>query len=145
MNSLTVLQASHGLANYILTQQNISTQDSRLSVVIGYDARHNSEKFARLAAAAFLEKGLKILWFANLVHTPMVPFAVTHHNAAAGIMGTASHNPKNDNGYKVYWSNGCQIIPPHDAGIAAAIEQVGAAGLASIARISTFSLFRGSS
>ena len=144
MNSLTVLQASHGLASYILTQSTHPTNDGRPSVVIGYDARHNSEKFARLAAAAFLEKGFKILWFANLVHTPMVPFAVTHHGAAAGIMVTASHNPKNDNGYKVYWNNGCQIIPPHDAGIAAAIEQVGA-GLASIARSSTFFLFRGSS
>ncbi|KAK3708998.1 hypothetical protein LTR37_011162 [Vermiconidia calcicola] len=123
MNSVIVLQASHGLAQYILNQQQ-THEKGDLSVVLGYDARYNSEKFARLAAAAFLEKGFKVLWFGQLVHTPMVPFAVNHYAAAAGVMVTASHNPKNDNGYKVYWSNGCQIIPPHDAGIAAAINAV---------------------
>jgi phosphoglucomutase len=126
MNPLTVLQASHGLAQYIL-DSNASSRSEKLappSVVVGYDARHNSEKFARLAAAAFLQKGFQILWFGRLVHTPMVPFAVKHYKAAAGVMVTASHNPKNDNGYKVYWNNGCQIIPPHDHGIASAIDTV---------------------
>ncbi|WPH00074.1 phosphoglucomutase-2 [Acrodontium crateriforme] len=117
MNSLTVLQASQGLAQYIN-----DVQGPGLSVVIGYDARHNSAKFARLAAGAFLAKGIKVLWFGKLVHTPMVPFSVNKYGAAAGVMVTASHNPKNDNGYKVYWSNGCQIIPPHDVGIAKSIE-----------------------
>ena len=125
MNSLTVLQASYGLAQYIIDQDLSSKNDSEsLSVVIGHDARYNSEKFARLTAAAFLSKGFKVLWFEELVHTPMVPFAVNYSGAAAGIMVTASHNPKNDNGYKVYWSNGCQIIPPHDAGIATAIDSI---------------------
>ncbi|KAK3718033.1 hypothetical protein LTR37_005459 [Vermiconidia calcicola] len=123
MNSVTVLQASHGLAQYILNQEH-ACEKSDLSVVLGYDARYNSKKFARLAAAAFLEKGFRVLWFGQLVHTPMIPFAVKHYAAAAGVMVTASHNPKNDNGYKVYWSNGCQIVPPHDAGIAAAIDAV---------------------
>ncbi|KXS94290.1 hypothetical protein AC578_6791 [Pseudocercospora eumusae] len=123
MNSLTVLQASQGLADYILAQTTSGSHESP-SIVVGYDARYNSDKFARLAAAIFLEKGFTVLWFAQLVHTPMVPFAVTHYGAAAGVMVTASHNPKNDNGYKVYWSNGSQIIPPHDIGIAAAIDQV---------------------
>lgn len=120
----TVLQASQGLADYVLAQQGVRSDASVPSVVIGYDARHNSEKFARLSAAAFLKKGLKVLWFGNLVHTPMVPFAVNRYGAAAGVMITASHNPKNDNGYKVYWDNGSQIIPPHDSGIATAIESV---------------------
>ena len=124
MNCLTVLQASHGLAQYILDQDTGQCPDS-LSVVIGDDARYNSERFARLAAAAFLSRGFKVLWFGKLVHTPMVPFAVKKYGAASGVMVTASHNPKNDNGYKVYWSNGCQIIPPHDSGIAKAIENVG--------------------
>ncbi|KAK5115775.1 hypothetical protein LTR62_000864 [Meristemomyces frigidus] len=120
MNSLTVLQASQGIATYVLSQHTSPLAESR-SIVVGYDGRHNSEKFARLAAAAFLAKGLGVLWL-GLVHTPMVPFAITHFSAAAGVMVTASHNPKQDNGYKVYWANGCQIIPPRDKDIARAIE-----------------------
>lgn len=123
MNSLTVLQASQGLADYILQQRSRDPPED-LNIIVGYDARHNSEKFARLAAAAFLSKGIEVLWFGQLVHTPLVPFAVSEYKAAAGVMVTASHNPKDDNGYKVYWSNGCQIIPPHDSGIAAAIDTV---------------------
>ena len=122
MNSLTVLAASQGLADYVIGQHDDAPD--QLAIAVGYDARHNSEKFARLAAATFLEKGLKVLWFGQICHTPMVPFAVSHYKAAAGVMVTASHNPKNDNGYKVYWSNGSQIIPPHDAGIAKAIDEV---------------------
>lgn len=123
MNSVTVLQASQGLAHYVIEQQESShPPGQRLRIVIGHDARHNSEKFARLAAAAFVAKGVRVLWFNRLVHTPMVPFAIKCYAAAAGVMITASHNPKIDNGYKVYWSNGCQIIPPHDRGIAAAID-----------------------
>lgn len=119
-----MLQASQGLADYVLAQHGVGLDAGVPSIVIGYDARHNSEKFARLAAAAFLKKGLKVLWFGQLVHTPMVPFVVNRFGAAAGVMVTASHNPKHDNGYKVYWNNGSQIIPPHDSGIAAAIGNV---------------------
>ncbi|TKA83710.1 hypothetical protein B0A55_00300 [Friedmanniomyces simplex] len=122
MNSLTVLQASQGLADYILAQRRGTA--GYASVTIGFDARHNSEKFARLAAGVFLAKGIRVLWFGILVHTPMIPFAVSHFSAAAGVMITASHNPKIDNGFKVYWANGCQIIPPHDKGIALAIDNV---------------------
>lgn len=119
MNSLTVIQASQGLAEYLLaTEENVKQR----GVVIGRDARHNSEKFAKLTAAAFVAKGIKVWWFEPTVHTPMVPFGVGQLNAAAGVMVTASHNPPQDNGYKVYWSNGCQIIPPHDSGIAQAIQ-----------------------
>ncbi|KAK3052054.1 hypothetical protein LTS18_012323, partial [Coniosporium uncinatum] len=120
MNCVTVIQASQGLAEYLLANE-ISVK--KRGVVIGYDARHNSEKFARLAAAAFVSKGIKVFWYEVTVHTPLVPFGVNAVGAAAGIMVTASHNPAHDNGYKVYWSNGCQIVPPHDAGIAACIEQ----------------------
>ena len=120
MNSVTVLQASQGLAQYVLNQgfPLNPRQCERLKVVIGYDARHNSEKFARLAGAAFLAKGFDVLWFGTIVHTPMVPYSVKYFDAAIGVMITASHNPKNDNGYKVYGSNAVQIIPPHDSGIA---------------------------
>jgi phosphoglucomutase len=120
MNSLTVIQASQGLTAYLLkTEQNVKKR----GVVIGRDARHNSEKFAKLTAAAFVAKGIKVWWYETPSHTPMVPFGVRELNAAAGIMVTASHNPAKDNGYKVYWSNGCQIIPPHDSGIAASIME----------------------
>ncbi|KAK6435737.1 hypothetical protein LTR95_008077 [Oleoguttula sp. CCFEE 5521] len=125
MNSLTVLQASHGLADYLLATEPVPADGKPHSMVLGYDARHNSQRFARLAAAAFLSKGIRVLWFGQLVHTPIVPFAIRHYGATAGVMVTASHNPKQDNGYKVYWSNGSQIIPPHDVGIAEAIEAVG--------------------
>ncbi|KAI8874359.1 hypothetical protein GQ42DRAFT_23314 [Ramicandelaber brevisporus] len=117
MNKLTVIQATQGLCSYILKQK----PNQELSVVIGHDHRYNSKSFARLAAAVFLSKGVKVYLYRKLVHTPMVPFGVQMVGAACGIMITASHNPKQDNGYKVYWDNACQIIPPVDAGIAAEI------------------------
>lgn len=125
MNALTVLQATQGLAQYIINNTNSSDKNTNLSVVIGHDARRNSAKFAKLAAGIFLHFGFKVYWFGGkLVHTPLVPFAVNQYRASAGVMVTASHNPKDDNGYKVYWANGCQIIPPHDTGIAAEIAKV---------------------
>lgn len=120
LNSLTIIQASQGLAAYLLQRD---PDVRRKGVVIGRDARHNSEKFAKLTAAAFVEKKIKVWWLEIPTHTPMVPFGVQELNASAGIMITASHNPAKDNGYKVYWSNGSQIIPPHDRGIADSIEK----------------------
>lgn len=120
LNSLTIIQASQGLAAYLL--ENVPDVKHR-GVVIGRDARHNSDKFAKLTAAAMVAKGIRVWWYEDTVHTPLVPFGVGELAAAAGIMITASHNPAQDNGYKVYWGNGCQIIPPHDVGIARAIEQ----------------------
>jgi len=118
MNAVTVIQASQGLAEYVMEK---CEDVKQRGVIVGRDARHNSEKFARLTAAAFVAKGIKVWWLEVPVHTPLVPFGVKQLNAAAGIMITASHNPPQDNGYKVYWENGCQIIPPHDKGIAASI------------------------
>ena len=118
INSLTIIQTSQGLAEYLLkAQPNVHTA----GIVIGHDARYNSEKFAKLTAAAFIAKKIKIWWYEDLVHTPMVPFAVKSLEAAAGVMITASHNPAKDNGYKVYGSNGCQINTPTDRSIAASI------------------------
>lgn len=123
MNSLNVLTTSIGLARYINSYRD-TISGRNPSIVIGYDGRYRSRRFARQAAAAFLESGFNVLWFDRLVHTPLVPFSVVKYKASAGVMITASHNPKNDNGYKVYWDNGSQIIPPHDVGIAAAIDKV---------------------
>jgi phosphoglucomutase len=118
MNSLTIIQASQGLAEYLL-KTNLDTKTQ--GVVIGRDARHNSDKFAKLVTAVFVAKAIPVKWLGQ-VHTPLVPYTVGHLGAAAGVMITASHNPAADNGYKVYWGNGCQIIPPHDVGIAASID-----------------------
>ncbi|RPA79194.1 phosphoglucomutase-like protein [Ascobolus immersus RN42] len=121
MNDLIIIQATQGLCQYVISQFP-ETAFSR-GVVIGYDHRHNSERFARLAASAFIVQGVKVHFYDQRVHTPMVPFGIKQLNAVAGVMITASHNPAKDNGYKVYWENACQIIPPHDKGIAASIEK----------------------
>ena len=121
INSLTIIQTSQGLADYLLQ---LDSPGNHKSVIIGHDSRHNSDKFARLTAAAFLAKGFKIWWYGGFVHTPLVPFAIKSQKAwaaMAGIMITASHNPAQDNGYKVYGSNGCQINSPVDRGIAESI------------------------
>lgn len=82
----------------------------------------SSEGFARLAASVFVSRGFRVyLMDGTVVPTPLVAFGVSHLEACAGVMVTASHNPKKDNGYKVYWGNGSQMIPPRDAGIAASI------------------------
>lgn len=99
MNDLVVIQASQGLASYILSS---FPNDARSrGVVIGHDHRHNSEQFAKLTAAAFLNKGIKVYFYDELVHTPLVPFGIQQLGAVAGVMITASHNPGQDNGYKV--------------------------------------------
>ncbi|KAI9723626.1 MAG: hypothetical protein M1812_000926 [Candelaria pacifica] len=116
INSLTIIQTSQGLASYLL--KTIFHAEDK-GVVIGYDARHNSEKFARLTAAAFVAKRIKVWFYEECVHTPLVPFAVSELQAAAGVMITASHNPAQDNGRVVLSLQG--IIPPHDTGIANAI------------------------
>ncbi|KAJ7074390.1 hypothetical protein C8F01DRAFT_1100349 [Mycena amicta] len=118
MNDLIVIQASQGLCQYV--QKTVSGAPSR-GVVIGHDHRYNSERWANIAASVFVESGFKVYLHRGLVHTPMVPFSVQALNASCGVMITASHNPKDDNGYKVYWENAVQIIGPHDKGISASI------------------------
>jgi phosphoglucomutase len=118
MNSLTVIQTSQGLAEYLLA--NVPRTKTR-GVVIGFDGRHKSKRFAKYAAAAFITKNIKVWWYEVSAHTPLVSFGVMELGAVAGVMITASHNPPQDNGYKVYWEKGVQIIPPHDVGIAKSI------------------------
>eukprot|EP00743_Colponemidia_sp_Colp-15_P004496 GILK01004848.1.p1 GENE.GILK01004848.1~~GILK01004848.1.p1 ORF type:complete len:617 (-),score=128.04 GILK01004848.1:158-1951(-) len=121
LNNVTITQASQGLCAYLEETLGLSKLQS-MGVVVGYDARHNSTTFAHLTAAVFVSKGVPVYLFNRIVSTPTVPFTVVHVGAAAGVMVTASHNPKQDNGYKVYWSTGCQIISPHDKGIANQID-----------------------
>lgn len=96
-------------------------------IVVGYDHRRlgelSSEGFAHITAAVAMSQGFTVYSASRVVATPMVAYAVKDLNAAAGVMVTASHNPKADDGYKVYWGNGAQIIPPHDEGIADSIER----------------------
>ncbi|KAG7174532.1 phosphoglucomutase-2-like [Homarus americanus] len=120
MNDLVIIQTSQGFGKYLTT---VNPEAKTKGVVIGHDSRHNSHRFARLAAAAFLNAGVPVYLYGKIVPTPFVPFGINQLGAAAGVMVTASHNPKEDNGYKVYWENGAQIIPPHDTGIQKSIEE----------------------
>ncbi|GMR42339.1 hypothetical protein PMAYCL1PPCAC_12534 [Pristionchus mayeri] len=110
LNDLTIIQLSHGFARHV---KNVYPGDSR-GVAIGFDGRHNSRRFARLAANVFMRNGIKVYLFSEVAPTPVVSWATIHLGCHAGLMVTASHNPKEDNGYKAYWSNGAQIIGPHD-------------------------------
>ncbi|XP_034107122.1 phosphopentomutase isoform X3 [Drosophila albomicans] len=117
MNELVVVQTAQGLCAYIKEQYPDKSIWSERGIVIGYDARHNSKRFAELSAFVFLANGFRVYLFKRFVATPFVPFTIKQRNCLAGVQVTASHNPKQDNGYKVYWSNGAQIITPHDSGI----------------------------
>lgn len=134
MNDVTILQASQGLVKYLIDQK------TELSIVLGYDHRFHSQRFAEITASVALTKGFKVYYLGAVdvlspessstvdgdrlyVHTPLVPFTIDYYKASAGVMVTASHNPAKDNGYKVYYGNGCQIIPPHDRGIAHSIDE----------------------
>jgi len=124
MNRVLVAQAALGFANYLK-----QTVDGPLSVAIGFDARVNSDVFARDSAEILAGAGIQVLLFEDYAPTPMVAFAVKHRNLSAGIMVTASHNPPRDNGYKVYLggaNGGGQIVSPADAQIAAQIDEVAA-------------------
>ncbi|QWL08506.1 phospho-sugar mutase [Shewanella algae] len=120
MNRLVIRQTTAGLGQYLLAQ--VKDAASR-GVVIGFDGRHDSRTFAHDAASVLTAMGIKVRLTAKVAATPLVAFGVKHFEAAAGIVVTASHNPPQYNGYKVYWGNGAQIIPPHDSGIAACIDK----------------------
>jgi phosphomannomutase len=119
MNRVTVLQAASGLAQY-LVQQGSSGQ----KVVIGFDARYNSDVFADDTARVMSGAGLEPIIFSHVVPTPVLAFAIRHLGACAGVMVTASHNPPQDNGYKVYLGDGRQIVSPVDEQISSLIKSV---------------------
>ncbi len=118
MNIYTVGKASQGLADFVNTQTNGG------SVVIAYDSRRMSKEFALDSALIFAANGIKAYLFESLRPTPELSFAVRELNATAGIVITASHNPPQYNGYKVYWSDGGQIVPPYDGLIIAKVNEV---------------------
>ena len=112
MNEYTVRKATQGLANYIIKQGG-----SKKGVAIAYDSRHMSPEFADVAALCLAANGIKAYVFESLRPTPELSYAVRKLHTIAGINITASHNPPEYNGYKVYWEDGAQITPPHDSGI----------------------------
>lgn len=119
MNRAVVLRTTAGLAHYLIAT--LGDEARRRGVVVGYDARRMSREFAEDTACVLAAAGIPAHLSPTLCPTPVAAFAVKHLGAAAGVMITASHNPPHYNGYKVYWENAAQIIPPHDTGIAAAI------------------------
>ncbi|MBF0279381.1 MAG: phospho-sugar mutase [SAR324 cluster bacterium] len=120
MNRYTVRQATEGLARYI--EKNPDPAHS--GVVIGYDSRHNSPQFAQAASEVLAAHGIPVFLFKSLAPTPLISYEVLQKKAIAGIMITASHNPSEYNGYKVYWKNGGQVIPPEDKGIIQEVRDV---------------------
>ncbi len=113
MNRYTVGAATQGLANYL--KKNLP--GTELKVVVSHDSRNNSRFFAEVTARVMAANGILCYLFEDLRPTPELSFAVRHLGCHAGVMVTASHNPKEYNGYKVYWGDGGQIVPPHDKGI----------------------------
>ena len=119
MNIYTVRQATQGLANYIISQEG-----QEKGVAIAYDSRIMSPEFAKEAALCLNANGIKTYLFESLRPTPELSFAVRSLHCIAGIVITASHNPREYNGYKVYWEDGAQITPPHDKNILAEVAKV---------------------
>ena len=115
MNKYTVGMATQGLANYILKHH--AQVGGQGSVAIAYDSRNNASYFAQIAADILAENGIRVYLYSELRPTPLLSFTVRELKCTAGIVITASHNPKEYNGYKVYWSDGGQILPPNDGGI----------------------------
>lgn len=114
MNKYTLGMATQGLSNYLNKQFKDLDQ---IAVVVGHDCRNNSRKFAQITADIFSANGIKVYLFEDLRPTPEVSFAIRHLNCQSGVMITASHNPKEYNGYKAYWDDGAQVLAPHDTGI----------------------------
>src|SRR5690349_14676416 len=112
INIYTIRLATQGLANYLRKQNS----HSQLSVLIGFDSRHRSQEFAQEAAMVLAGNGIQVYLLSELRPTPYISFACRFKKASAAIMITASHNPKEYNGYKVYWSDGAQVVYPHDQG-----------------------------
>ncbi|MGL4524506.1 MAG: phospho-sugar mutase [Spirochaetia bacterium] len=119
INPYIIARSSQGLATY--TKRIV--KDTPISAVISYDSRQYSWDFACQAAMVFAANGIRTYLFSRLHPVPLLSFAVRHYKSTFGIMITASHNPPDYNGYKVYWEDGAQVLPPHDLGIIKEIEQ----------------------
>ena len=121
MNIYTVGAATQGLSNYL--KKEFSNLD-QIKVVIGHDCRNNSRKFAEISANIFSANGIKVYLFEDLRPTPEMSYTIRKLGCQSGIILTASHNPKEYNGYKAYWNDGAQVVPPHDKNIISEVNKI---------------------
>jgi len=121
MNKYTVGMATQGLANYL---KKIFPEKQQIKVAIAYDCRNNSPYFAQITADVFSANYIYVYLFESLRPTPELSFAIRHLGCQSGIVITASHNPKEYNGYKAYWDDGSQLIPPHDKNVIAEVQKI---------------------
>ncbi len=121
MNIYTVGAATQGLSNYLKRE---FAGLEQIAVVVGHDSRNNSRLFAEISADIFSANGIKVYLFESLRPTPEMSFAIRHLGCQSGIILTASHNPKEYNGYKAYWSDGAQMIAPHDVNVIAEVSKI---------------------
>src|ERR1044071_68310 len=121
MNKYTVGMATQGYANYL--KQSFPSEQVR--VAIAHDSRNNSRFFAETTANVFAANGIKVFLFDSLRPTPELSFAIRYLKCKGGVVCTASHNPKEYNGYKAYWTDGGQLVPPHDKAVIAEVEKIG--------------------
>jgi phosphoglucomutase len=121
MNKVTVAMATQGLANYLKKE---FASLKQIKMAIAYDSRNNSAYFARIAAEVLSSNSIKVFLFKELRPTPILSFAVRQLGCQSGIVITASHNPKEYNGYKVYWNDGGQLVDPHDVNIIAEVQKI---------------------
>ena len=121
MNIYTVGAATQGLANYLKKE---FANEPKISVVIGHDCRNHSREFAEISANIFSANGIQVYLFDALRPTPEISFAIRELKAQSGIILTASHNPKEYNGYKAYWNDGAQLVPPHDENVIVEVNKI---------------------
>ena len=119
MNKYTIGMATQGFSNYLKKQI-----DGEIRVAIAHDSRNNSRFFAEITASVFAANGCKVFLFEALRPTPELSFAIRHLHCSAGVVCTASHNPKEYNGYKAYWNDGAQLVPPHDKNVIKEVEAI---------------------
>ncbi|MCM0041477.1 MAG: phospho-sugar mutase [Algoriphagus sp.] len=120
MNVYTVAMATQGLANYLIA----CFPGEKIKVAITHDSRTNNTLFARTTADVFTANGIEVMYFKEMRPTPMLSFAVRHFGCKSGVMITASHNPKEYNGYKAYWEDGAQVVAPHDTNIIREVQKI---------------------
>lgn len=119
MNKYTVGMATQGFANYLK-----KSFEGEIAVAIGHDCRNNSRDFAEITANVFAANGIKVYLFESLRPTPELSFTIRHLKCKGGVVCTASHNPKEYNGYKAYWDDGAQLVSPHDKNVIAEVEKI---------------------
>ncbi|ADR20767.1 phosphoglucomutase [Marivirga tractuosa] len=120
MNKYTLGMATQGLSNYL----NKTFKEQGVSVAIAHDCRNNAEEFARVVADVFTANNIKVFFFDSLRPTPELSFAIRHLGCKSGVVLTASHNPKEYNGYKAYWTDGAQMVAPHDLNVMNEVQSI---------------------